>query len=82
MTSLFIFRRDFRLVDNTALIECFKNSEKVIPIFIFTPTQIKDNKFFSSNSFQFLIESLKSLEIKIHYYYGHNIEILKNYLSV
>ena len=81
MTSLFIFRRDFRLVDNTACIECFKNSEKVIPIFIFTPTQIKDNKFFSSNSFQFLIESLKSLEIKIHYYYGHNVEILKKILK-
>jgi len=81
MTSLFIFRRDFRIVDNTALIECFKNSDKVIPIFIFTPTQIKDNKFFSSNSFQFLIESLKSIEIKINYYYGENIEILKKFLK-
>ena len=32
--SLFIFRRDLRLEDNTGLINVLKNSEKVIPCFI------------------------------------------------
>ena len=59
MTSLFIFRRDFRLNDNLGLIECYKKSNKVIPIFIFTPEQIEKNSFFSSNSFQFMLESLE-----------------------
>jgi deoxyribodipyrimidine photo-lyase len=91
MKSLFIFRRDFRLNDNIALIECYKKSEQVIPIFIFTPEQIKNNEYFSSNSFQFMLESLENLNnelnnnhnSQIHYYYGDNItilnEILKNY---
>ena len=91
MKSLFIFRRDFRLNDNIALIECYKKSEQVIPIFIFTPEQINKNEYFSSNAFQFMLESLEELdnELKskynsqIHYYYDDNIktlnEILKNY---
>ena len=63
MTSLFIFRIDYRLKDNTALIECFKNSDKIICLFIFDPKQIdsKKNKYFSNNCVQFMIESLKDL---------------------
>jgi deoxyribodipyrimidine photo-lyase len=89
MKSLFIFRRDFRLNDNIALIECYKKSEKVIPIFIFTPEQINKNEYFSSNSFQFMLESLEELdnELKnkynsqIHYYYGDNVKILNEILK-
>ena len=83
MKSLFIFRRDFRLIDNLGFIECYNNSDEVIPIFIFTPEQIENNEYFSSNSLQFLLESLEELnkEIKIHYYYGNNITILKSILE-
>ena len=77
--SLFIFRRDLRIQDNIGLIECCKNSEKVILAFIFTPEQTKKNKYFSNNSVQFMIESLEnlSLEIKkhgghLHIFYGNN----------
>lgn len=61
--SLFIFRRDFRLDDNTGLIEALKNSEEVIPVFIFDPRQAdkKNNSYFSQNAFEFLLESLKDL---------------------
>ena len=38
--SIFLFTRDFRLYDNTALIECCKKNNDVIPLFIFTPEQI------------------------------------------
>ena len=59
MNSIFIFRRDFRINDNTGLYHCIKESDNVYPIFIFTPEQIKDNKFKSNNAVQFMIESLK-----------------------
>ena len=60
--SLFIFRRAFRLEDNTALIQALKNSKEVIPIFIFTPEQVDKNKYKSNNAIQFMIESLIELD--------------------
>ena len=65
-TSIFIFRRDLRLDDNTGLIKALNLSGKVIPLFILTPTQVSDiNKFKSSNSIQFMIESLIDLDQQI-----------------
>ena len=86
MKSIFIFRRDFSIEDNLGFIECYKESKNVLPIFIFTPEQIENNEFFSANSFQFMIESLKELDkefkskynSQLHFYYGENIKILKN----
>lgn len=84
--SIFIFRRDLRLYDNIGLIEACKNSNEVLPIFIFTPEQINkiQNKYFSDNSVQFLIESLDDLNKQLNeknsrmfYFYGKNEEILK-----
>ena len=43
--SLFIFRRDLRLVDNTALNFALRNSKKVIACFIFDDRQIQDGLF-------------------------------------
>lgn len=86
MKSIFIFRRDFSIEDNLGFIKCYNESSKIVPIFIFTPEQIDKNinKFFSDNSFQFLIESLKELDddlkkkynCQIHFYYGENVEVL------
>jgi deoxyribodipyrimidine photo-lyase len=89
MKSIFIFRRDYRLEDNISFIECYKNSDLILPIFIFTPEQTKNNEYFSSNSFQFLLECLHELdnELKtkykshLHYYYGDNIQVLKSLLK-
>ena len=89
MKSIFIFRRDFRIVDNTGLIECCRRSSKIYPIFIFTPTQIEKNEYFSSNSFQFLLESLHELDQEIglrfksniQYFYGDNVEVLEKLLT-
>lgn len=87
MKSIFIFRRDFRINDNIGLIECCKKSDSILPIFIFTPEQINKNKnkFFSSNSFQFMIQSLNDLNntlitqfnSKLHIFFGDNTEVLK-----
>jgi deoxyribodipyrimidine photo-lyase len=61
--SLFIFRRDLRLEDNTGLIAALENSNEVICAFIFDTRQAnpEKNKYFSENAFQFMIESLKEL---------------------
>ena len=76
-TCLFIFRRDLRLEDNTGLIYALKNFKTVIPCFIFTPEQIKDNPFRGDPSLQFMIESLQDLAEqlrakngKIYYFFG------------
>jgi deoxyribodipyrimidine photo-lyase len=60
--SLFIFRRDYRTYDNTAFQKCLKHSDSVYPIFIFTPEQVIDNEFKSSNAIQFMVLSLKDLK--------------------
>ncbi|MBW3019977.1 DNA photolyase family protein, partial [Candidatus Woesearchaeota archaeon] len=59
--SLFIFHRDLRLDDNTSLIEALKNSEKVIPCFIFDERQVNKNPYKSNNCLQFMLNSLKDL---------------------
>jgi deoxyribodipyrimidine photo-lyase len=59
--SLFIFRRDLRLVDNTALNAALAQSDKVIPCFIFDPRQIKNNDYFTAPGFQFMLESLQEI---------------------
>ncbi|MDP1575012.1 MAG: deoxyribodipyrimidine photo-lyase [Coxiellaceae bacterium] len=69
--SLFIFRRDLRLIDNTALKEAMDASETVIPCFIFDDRQIKDNTYFSENAFLFMLQSLAELKNDIQNKKGH-----------
>ena len=59
-----IFRRDYRLEDNTTLIEACKTHDFVLPIFIFTQKQIDKNKnpYRSDNCLQFLCYSLQDLD--------------------
>jgi deoxyribodipyrimidine photo-lyase len=71
MTVLFLFHRDLRLIDNTALHTAlqFKKSateneaERIIPTFIFPPEQIdsEKNAYFSHPAVQFMCESLDEL---------------------
>ena len=46
MHTLFIFRRDYRTQDNVGFNYCIRNLKNIIPIFIFTPEQIKNNPYF------------------------------------
>lgn len=87
MISLFIFHRDLRLNDNTALIEAIKSNDKIIPLFIFPPEQIdvNKNKYFSHPSVQFMCESLdelnnnfKSLNTKLYTFKGDTIVTLSH----
>jgi deoxyribodipyrimidine photo-lyase len=60
--SLFIFRRDLRLVDNTALNIALSNSERVICGFIFDPRQISDHAYKSQPGLSFMVNSLIELQ--------------------
>ena len=49
--------------DNKGLIKCCKESDKVYPVFIFTPEQVTNaNKYKSNNAIQFMVESLEDLD--------------------
>ncbi len=61
-TSLFLFRRDLRLVDNTALIEAGKQSQEVIPAFIIDPRQTEPHPYRSESGLLFLYHSLLELD--------------------
>ena len=60
----------------------FISSDQIIPIFNFTPEQIENekNKFKSSNCVQFMIESLKDLDVqldgKLNLMYGNYIDVI------
>ncbi len=61
-TSLFIFRRDLRLQDNTALLEALRLSGQVIPCFIFDPRQIEPHPYQSKPGLQFMLQSIQDLQ--------------------
>jgi deoxyribodipyrimidine photo-lyase len=82
--GLFIFRRDFRIVDNNGLNLLTQNCKNIYTIFVFTPEQVTGvNEFKSNNAIQFMIESLEDLESqisskggKLYCFYGHNEKIV------
>jgi len=60
--SLFIFRRDLRLHDNSALLEALRLSSQVIPCFIFDPQQLQPHPYQSLPGLQFMLQSINDLE--------------------
>jgi deoxyribodipyrimidine photo-lyase len=83
--GIFIFHRDFRVVDNIGLHSVAKLCKQIIPVFIFTPEQVSDsNKYKSDNAVQFMIEALDELYVatdkKLACFYGDNISVLKTLL--
>jgi deoxyribodipyrimidine photo-lyase len=85
---LFIHHCDLRIVDNTTLNRLWAENKQVQPIFIFTPEQIVDNSYKSSNAIQFMINSLVDLEeaylknsIKLLYFLGKTEDVLEELVS-
>ena len=80
--NIFWFRRDLRLFDNSSLNKLKETypKQKILPIFIFNKNQIdKDkNKYYSSNSVQFLFESLDELPELNFYYSDNDLSILND----
>lgn len=89
--SLFIFHRDLRLQDNTALLEALAASDEVILSFIFDERQVdrSKNDYHSDAAVQFMLESLEDLEEqiarkergKLYYFYGITDEVVDALLS-
>lgn len=86
--SIFIFRRDLRLEDNTGLINSLKESNYVLPIFIFTKEQVIKNEYKSDHCVKFMTQSLSDLDTslqkiksKLNYFFGDNITCLKTILK-
>jgi deoxyribodipyrimidine photo-lyase len=86
--SLFIFRRDLRLEDNTSLIEALKNSDVVIPCFIFDAKQLDNNPYRGENCVQFMVESLTDLDEqlekqggRLYLFYGDTKEIVRTLIK-
>jgi deoxyribodipyrimidine photo-lyase len=68
---LFIFRRDLRIQDNTALRTALEEAEAVIPCFILDPRQISSsNSYRSNHALKFMIESLYDLEQQLKEHNG------------
>lgn len=84
--SLFIFRRDLRVHDNTGLIRSLTLSEHVIPCFIFDPRQVEQaNQYRSLNALHYMIESLQDLQEqldskggKLYLFYGIAHEVVQD----
>ncbi len=73
--SIFWFRRDLRLEDNTALYAALKSDFPVLPLFIFDNNILED----LSNEdprFSFIYDTLKNINIKLNYT-GSSILCLK-----
>lgn len=90
-TSIFLFTRDLRLDDNTGLLYALKNSETVIPCFIFGPEKFDKslNAHFNNNHTQFLSESLidldsqlKAKESSLNMYYGSLDQIIPQLIKI
>jgi deoxyribodipyrimidine photo-lyase len=63
--ALHIFRRDLRIVDNTALNAALDSAKEVVPCFIFNDAQINPHPYRSANGLAFMIESLEELSEEI-----------------
>jgi deoxyribodipyrimidine photo-lyase len=83
--SVFIFRRDLRLPDNTGLLKALAQSREVIPCFIFDPRQVSNkNSYRSHNAIQFMLKSLGELDTALHkkksrlyFFYGETEKIIE-----
>lgn len=88
-TALFIFHRDLRLQDNTALIAAAQKSATIIPCFIFDEQQVgTQNNYRSINAIQFMIESLQDLDNQIkkkngrlYFFSGKTLQIIERLLK-
>lgn len=60
--TLVLFRRDFRLQDNTALLAAHACSKEVVPAFIFDTRQIREHAYQSKPGLQYMLESLEYLD--------------------
>ncbi len=88
--ALFVFRRDLRLGDNTALHRAATLAEEVLPCFVFDPRQADpdENPYFSAHAFQLMLESLEDLDRqlreaggRLYLYRGDLAKVISKYIG-
>lgn len=86
--TIFWFRRDFRLLDNAGLYHALKQSENVLPIFIFDKNILDDLEDKQDKRVQFIHEALEEIQQQlvelgstIEVYYGTPISIFNTLLE-
>lgn len=84
---IFVYRRDLRVIDNVGLNHAMAYYDRVIPIFIFNPAQIKSNKYGSAAAIKFMMESLTELNSdlkrvgsRLHCFNGDDTTVLTRLL--
>jgi len=89
MIGIHIFNSDLRLVDNTSLNHLSSKTNAILPIFIYTPEQIKNSVVFNKHSLQVLYESLKDLDEsiskrggKLRYFVGKSDKVLGDIIDI
>ena len=81
---VFIFRRDLRVFDNTALLDACNYGDKevlqVLPVFIFNPYQVSAtlNPYHNPRSIRFMLESLEELGEEIASIHGGKLVFFEN----
>lgn len=70
---IFVFRRDLRLRDNTALLAAMKDYTEILPIFIYDSNQLKptNGKPKSENFVQMMVSGVRDLALYIEAQNGH-----------
>lgn len=89
--TLFIFRRDLRVVDNRGFMFALKKLRNVIPCFIFDPRQIEEdrNVVWNEHAIRFMVEALADLDVelrsygsRLHFFYGEdNVTVIRRIMS-
>ncbi len=69
-TSLFIFRQDLRVHDNTGLLKAIRESEKILPIFIFDKTILAQFPA-QDKRLSFILTALHELDKQLHAIWSH-----------
>lgn len=79
MSSIFLFHRDFRTIDNTSLLELSRVSKSIHPIFILTPHQIDPakNPYYNERIILFMMECVLAIP-HLQIFYGDTIEVLES----
>ena len=79
MSSIFLFHRDFRTIDNTSLIALSRLSKSIHPIFILTPHQVDPSKnpYYNERIILFMMECVLAIP-HLQIFYGDTIDVLES----